>query len=605
MNKRKLDSDYQSELHTYALSNDKKYLEKYQKYLSIELEDKKEINIKDIIIRNNDFLSLTLAGYIIPLLKYLKYNNSVKTFIVQSCFQEFEPKEEYILQFSELLRLNNTITRLDLSNNDFQTRNFSLIIESLKENNSVKDLILSNCVFEKNDLKSFVSMFKVNNSIKRLDIANTNIFKLKLKNVCKMITKSASIEYINLSNNDIKKEEMKILSEALKENNSIKEIKFKENEFGDEGIKYLIEAFESKKNSITNIDLSCCKISDEGMKYLNTLLKENNSIKKIDLSFNLFGNAGMEYLSHTLKENNSIQDISLCMCSHVKEFYNEDKRMEYLSEALKLNTCSITRLNLERMNIGNKQLKYLSDSLRENNSITNINLKDNSITKEGMKYFSEALKFNISITKVNLSHNKLEDDGIKYLSEALNINHSILCINLNTTRLGDIGIKYLCKTLKRNPYITNLNLIGNNFQEKGIERLSKVLSRMDCSIRRLKIEIRGYMNENSSLMNGLNKNKSLTYLNLSNLSLGSSIYFFLFKSLEKHTSLTKLQLNHNMNEDCISYLKNLLEKNDLITDIGSIAIKYPHLDFYIKMNKKKLEPKKTKLLQLYTILSKL
>ena len=66
-------------------------------------------------------------------------------------------------------------------------------------------------------------------------------------------------------------------------------------------------------------------------------------------------------------------------------------------------------------------MKYLSESLKSNNSIQTLNLRFNNIGSEGMKYLSESLESNNSIQNLNLESNETKDI-IKYNS-ILSISH--------------------------------------------------------------------------------------------------------------------------------------------------------------------------------------
>ena len=52
--------------------------------------------------------------------------------------------------------------------------------------------------------------------------------------------------------------------------------------------------------------------------------------------------------------------------------------------------------------LGAEEMKYLSESLKSNNSIQTLNLGWNQIGAEGMKYLSESLKSNNSIQTLEL-----------------------------------------------------------------------------------------------------------------------------------------------------------------------------------------------------------
>ena len=57
--------------------------------------------------------------------------------------------------------------------------------------------------------------------------------------------------------------------------------------------------------------------------------------------------------------------------------------------------------------IGSEGMKYLSESLKSNDSIQILDLQHNNIGDEGMKYLSESLKSNNSIQTLDLQHNNI------------------------------------------------------------------------------------------------------------------------------------------------------------------------------------------------------
>lgn len=129
----------------------------------------------------------------------------------------------YIPSLCHLIETNNTITDLDISNNNFSVENILTISNSLKKNNNITNLIIDNSIpnsilplLDTNitvlELNKTYSHFITNpefivfsnklnkiNKIEILSISNTNIIN-DYSNIFHLIINNKSIHYLHISN---------------------------------------------------------------------------------------------------------------------------------------------------------------------------------------------------------------------------------------------------------------------------------------------------------------------------------------------------------------------------------------------------------------------
>ena len=96
-----------------------------------------------------------------------------------------------------------------------------------------------------------------------------------------------------------------------------------------------------------------------------------------------------------------------------------------LAEVLKTNT-TLTELDLERNNIGSKEVFVLAEALKINKTLVKLNLSQNNISNAGAKALAEALKINRTLINLNLEANKISANGADPFVETLEINTTLI-----------------------------------------------------------------------------------------------------------------------------------------------------------------------------------
>ena len=127
----------------------------------------------------------------------------------------------------------------------------------------------------------------------------------------------------------------------------------------------------------------------------------------------------------------------------------------------------IYQLNLERLNLGQLELKYFVDFNFKNLRI--LNLSNNLLKTQGAHYLTKGKL--LSLETLNLDFNDIGDEGLKYLSKGYFNKLKNLFLSYN--HISFEGIKYLEKAgFVKN--LINLSLSGNNkIGDTGVRYLNE------------------------------------------------------------------------------------------------------------------------------------
>ena len=316
-------------------------------------------------------------------------------------------------------------------------------------------------------LSTLCLALRVNTSITFLDLSHSWIGDEGGNSLSEALRVNTSLTFLDLSQTFIGDEGADSLSEALRVNTSITSLNLSLSWIGDKGANSLSEALRVN-TSLISLDLSHSLIKGKGANSLSEALRVNSSLTSLDLSHNSIGDKGAHSLSEALRVNTSLTLLDL------SKTFILDKGGNSLSEALRVNT-SLTSLYLSRNSMGDEVANSLSEALRVNTSLTSLDLSCNSIGDEGANSLSEALRVNSSLTSLYLSHNSIGDEVANSLSEALRVNSSLTSLYLSHNSIGDEAANSLSEALKVNTSLTSLDLSCNSIGDEGANSLTEAL----------------------------------------------------------------------------------------------------------------------------------
>ena len=365
------------------------------------------------------------------------------------------------------LRVNTSLTSLELRSNPIGAEGASSLSEALRVNTSLTSLLLSSNSIGAEGASSLSEALRVNTSLTSLLLSSNSIGAEGASSLSEALKVNTSLTSLRLCKNSIGDEGASSLSEALRVNTSLTSLGLSENSIGAEGASSLSEALRVN-TSLTFLDLSVNFVGAEGASSLSEALRVNTSLTSLLLSSNSIGAEGASSLSEALRVNTSLTSLLLSSNSI------GDEGASSLSEALRVNT-SLTSLRLCKNSIGDEGASSLSEALRVNTSLTSLLLSSNSIGDEGASSLSEALRVNTSLTFLDLSVNSIGDEGASSLSEALIVNTSLTSLNLSGNWINDEQVNFLYEALRVNISLASLNLCTNSIGDEGASPLSEAL----------------------------------------------------------------------------------------------------------------------------------
>ncbi|ORZ15545.1 hypothetical protein BCR41DRAFT_396509 [Lobosporangium transversale] len=295
---------------------------------------------------------------------------------------EMKPREiDAILELSEALKTNKTLTTLDLMCNRIGKEGALALLEALKTNTT---LITLDMEYDSLGKEGALLLSKTNTTLTCLDFSSKSIGDEGALALSEALKINTTLTTLNLRYSSIGKKGALALSDALKTNTTLSILRLRHNLIGKEGALALSEALKAN-TSLTTLDLFSNAIGKEGALALSEALKANATLTTLDLRYNSIGNKGTFALSEALKANASLTTLDLRHNS-----IGDDGALA-LSEALKVNT-TLTTLNLHYNSIGKEGVLALSEALKTNATLTKLDLRDNSIGKEEALALSEVLK---------------------------------------------------------------------------------------------------------------------------------------------------------------------------------------------------------------------
>lgn len=236
-------------------------------------------------------------------------------------------------------------------------------------------------------------------------------------------------------------QDFKSFATALKDNKNIKNLKLYNLSILEEtNIKDLSLALEVN-DTLEYLDIIHWDLYDWG-KYFADILMLNKSLKKFGLSYT-FGSVSSKHLATALRRNNTLKELYLSSCNIT------DMELIDLCESLKVNT-SLEVIHLNGNKITCEGVRYLSEMLKMNRTLKSISISDNLICDKGAEYLSEAIIKNDTLTTLWLSSNHIDDYGAFHIAKALKINKSLSTFYINENRISITGVEYLIEGLKEN-----------------------------------------------------------------------------------------------------------------------------------------------------------
>lgn len=309
--------------------------------------------------------------------------------------------------------------------------------------------------------KEFVTSRCVNGII---DLSECNIGKNSISIIGNIILRYDNISRIILQHNQIGDQGLELLIPIISQSNSIIYLNLASNDIGIRGGSMLLKMLIDN-NSIISLNLSSLeginrnRLTAEGIKPIEDLLKRNKFLEILKLSGNSIKNEGLRHLLSGLDGNYSLKELD------ISNNDIDEKGIELISSML--TSSQLLNLHLGGNPIHNEGLALLSKCLMSDGLrlVNSINVSDCKITMEGFKQFFLKLCSNITLNYIIFNKNYLSSKGFIDLEIPFST-MNIKFLGLSGCSIGKTAYE-IAELLKSNSSIKAIDLSNNQMGDKG------------------------------------------------------------------------------------------------------------------------------------------
>ncbi|CAM4854659.1 unnamed protein product [Rotaria socialis] len=225
-----------------------------------------------------------------------------------------------------------------------------------------------------------------------------------------------------------------------------------------------------------------------------------------------------------------------------------DKRVYPIANRLQ-NNKTLRKLSLRYNEICHKGAFRLAAVLRNNTTLINPDLFGNHIEDKGMKYFAGALKNNMTLIKFDLGYNAIRDEGAYRLFFV----QTLRTLNLKGNQISKIGSLHLAFGFHDNTTLMKLNLRKN--MDAYLTVIGEIIQlRIDKAITDLNLSTENIGGE-----------ETLKTLYLSYIRIGDSGIQHIANAIQYNNTLNKLELlDNNIGHHGARYLTDALIHNTVV-----------------------------------------
>ena len=213
---------------------------------------------------------------------------------------------EIITALNEMLRMNKTLTYLNLSCNQLSCN----IFLGLQLNSTLVHLNLQNTgisITIKRTAEVLTKMLHLNKALMHLNLAHNSISDLGAHSIFKGLQHNKTLVYLNLQNTGIETSisravTAEALTKMLQLNKGLTHLNLSYNSISDVGAQCIFKGLQHNR-TLLQLNLRCTRITDEGAGHIAQLLDTNCSLQTLDISGNRIKHNGLTRIALSLESN--------------------------------------------------------------------------------------------------------------------------------------------------------------------------------------------------------------------------------------------------------------------------------------------------------------
>jgi hypothetical protein len=289
--------------------------------------------------------------------------------------------EDNMRVLSAALKTTSTLTSLQFTRCDLVNNKMKLLSDGLRHNNTLKSLKIE---YNNSSMSDLCDTLKVNSSLTKLDLTNSYTNDEEAIHIADMLERNTSLAFLSLASNKLENAGISCICQAMAKNKSVLELRLESNKCGVEGmtsIKHML----TLNNTLRHFNISFESDSKKSIELLYEGLKANTTLSNIaihvlfDMQFENLRNQLNEVLEH----NYALDTVNIRCLSH---FHVTDQVPELLIRNRQLKSATRFKVAILSHNIARSHdaLSTLPQEIWE--SILS------SITHPGMEPFKQLVK---------------------------------------------------------------------------------------------------------------------------------------------------------------------------------------------------------------------
>ncbi|XP_073510635.1 NACHT, LRR and PYD domains-containing protein 12-like isoform X2 [Phyllobates terribilis] len=368
-----------------------------------------------------------------------------------------DPSDTYCFHLSSVIRNNQSLKILNMSDNRMYGPYFSDLMEAIADSR-IEELRLA-----KNNLPDIscihlASVIRNNKSLKILDLSHNSLSGPHFGELMEALsTPACRIQELLLARNNLSDTSCIKLASAIRNNRSLKTLDLTGNHLYGPDYSDLMEALSSPDCRIEELRLASNNLPDTSCFFLTSLIRNNPSLKKLDLAFNsLYGPYFGDLIDAISSRDCRIEELCLG-CNNLV-----DRSCIQLASGIR-NNRSLKMLDLSDNNLYGPHFAGLMEALSSADCrIEELRLARNKLPDISCMQLASLIRNNRSLKKLDLTGNRLSGPQFSDLMEVLaSPDCRIEELLLGYNNLPDTSCMQLTSVLKNNPFVKKLDLTGN------------------------------------------------------------------------------------------------------------------------------------------------
>ncbi|CBJ33045.1 Hypothetical leucine rich repeat protein [Ectocarpus siliculosus] len=496
------------------------------------------------------------------------------------------------------LRINKTLTSINLSGNRLPTLEMQRIAEGLADHQSLAHLTLTGEAVNDSaalDLGRLIAQAS-GAGLVSLDLSRSALAGVGAVAVTRALTTGAhGLERLDLSDNSLSKNAAGELASALQNDErggragcGVRFLGLARCGLGPVGGALVCRALGGNR-TVEELDMS-----DNGLgpvagmalaRSLRVLYRNGKTVRpcrmrRLDISRNPLGNeAGVAILGALVNECTQHLDLSYT------ELRGKAAGLA-IGRMLRCHTIVLQHLNVEHNNLGRHGVNEVFWALRRNASLLHLDISDNGagalfgteadkLEEYGTTSINSALSLNQTLRFLDLGTNGLSAECGSTLTASIRRNRCLANVSLEYNLLDDQAASTFGRKLRRDRQMDHLNLNNNRVGWRGGLDLAAGLALNShltwLDVGNNKLGEAGMLADvGGKFAAALVKNKTLTRLNMEGNTLGPSGGVAIAEALHRNNSLVEINLENNrLDQDVGFALEDLLKVNFTLHSVGA------------------------------------